>query len=214
MWFIRIILVNIQIYEKYLSLPHMKQRNVILSILFVFTAISVSAQGWSVNWQTETNLLGGTGNYLPFWARTGRNGIVPYSSSALAIGGADVEYKAHNGIFFEAGANLVGSVESRNPIHASKARGIVDRLYVSGGWKMLRLDVGMIPREKSLGELSISGGDVIWSGNARNLPGINASMNWLYFEKGHWFGIKGNIAHYQLMDNRYVQGANCWWRKP
>ena len=185
----------------------MKLRNIILLILSLLPAISTSAQDWNIRWNAETDLLGGTGEYLPFWSRTGRNGIVPYSSSALVIGGADVEYKAQNGLFFEAGANLVGSVESQNPMHTQRSRGIVDRLYVSGGWKMLRLDVGMVPREKSLGELSISGGDVMWSGNARNIPGINASSDWIYFEKGHWFGVKGNVAHYQMIDNRFVQGA-------
>ena len=185
----------------------MKCRNLILSILSLILSTSVSAQGWDVSWQAETDLLGGTGSYLPFWSRTGRSGIVPYSSSALFIGGVDVGYNAQNGLFFEAGTNLVGSVESQNPMHVIRSRGIVDRMYVSGGWKILRLDVGMMPREKSLGDLSISGGDVIWSGNARNIPGINASMDWLYFEKGHWFGIKGNIAHYQLIDDRYVNGA-------
>ena len=185
----------------------MKCRNLILSVILILSSFAASAQGWNVEWQAETDLLGGTGDYLPFWSRTGRNGIVPYSSSALVIGGADVEYMAQNGLFFEAGVNLVGSVEAQNPMHAQRSRGFVDRLYVSGGWKMLRLDVGMVPREKSLGDLSISGGDVMWSGNARNIPGINASMDWLYFEKGHWFGIKGNIAHYQLVDNRFVQGA-------
>ena len=72
---------------------------------------------------------------------------------------------------------------------------------------MLHLDAGMKPKYKELGDLSISGGDVLWSGNARNVPGINAWSDWIYFEKGHWFGFKGNIAHYQLLDNRYVADA-------
>ena len=114
-----------------------------------------------------------------------------------------MKWRSNNGFFFEAGANLVGSLASRNPWqNTNQAAGFVDRLYASGGWKMLRLDVGMIPREKSLGDLSISGGDIMWSGNARNIPGINASSDWIYFEKGHWFGFKGNLAHYQLIDTR------------
>lgn len=160
-----------------------------------------------MKWQAETDLLGGTGEYLPFWSRTGRNGIVPYSSSALVIGGADVEYKAQNGIYFEAGTNLVGSLESQNPIHSSRPNAIVDRLYVGGGWKMLHLEAGMKPRENELGDLSISGGNVLWSNNARNVPGINGWSDWIYFEKGHWFGFKGNIGHYQMIDNRYVTGT-------
>ena len=187
--------------------PAMKMKKFIISISCILLAFSASAQGWNLDWNAETDFLGGTGEYLPFWSRTGRNGIVPYSSSALAIGGADLEYRAANGIYFQTGTNLVGSLESQNPINPTRIHGIVDRLYVSGGWKMLHLDLGLKPRENELGDLSISGGNVLWSNNARNIPGINGWSDWIYFEKGHWFGFKGNIAHYQMNDNRYVQGT-------
>lgn len=123
-----------------------------------------------------------------------------------------MEYKAHNGIYFQAGTNLVGSLESQNPIHKGRTNGIVDRLYVSGGWKMLHLDVGMKPLRSELGDLSISGGDVLWSGNARNMPGIRGWSDWIYFEKGHWLGFKGDVAHYQTMDTRYVQGTKIHYK--
>lgn len=169
--------------------------------------LSAFSQGWNVEWNAETDFLGGTGEYLPFWARTGRDGIVPYSSSALVIGGADVEYKAENGLYFQAGTNLVGNLTLRNPLQETHVGGIVDRLYVSGGWKMLHLDVGMKPREKDLGDLSLTGGNIIMTGNARNMPGINLWSDWIYFEKGHWVGIKGNYSHYQTIDNRYIRNA-------
>ena len=72
----------------------MNMKRYILNILFLCASLVASAQGWEVQWNAETDFLGGTGDYLPFWARTGRDGIVPYSSSALVIGGADLEYKA------------------------------------------------------------------------------------------------------------------------
>lgn len=182
----------------------MKMKSFIYSILFLLASAAASAQEWDLNWQAETDFLGGTGDYLPFWERTGRNGIVPFSSSALVIGGADLQYKAKNGIYFGTGANLVGSLESGNPVHSSRTKGIVDRLYLSGGWKMMHLDIGMKPRETELSDLSITGGNVLWSNNARNIPGINARLDWVYFEKGHWFGFKGNYAHYHMIDTRYV----------
>ena len=185
----------------------MNMKKHIFSIILILSSLAASAQRWNLNWQAEVDFIGGTGNYLPFWARTGRDGIVPYSSSALAIGGADLEYKAKNGIYFQTGANLVGSLESQNPINSARVNGIVDRLYVSGGWKMMHLDVGMKPREKELGDLSISGGNTLWSQNARNIPGVNARLDWVYFEKGHWFGFKGNFAHYQMIDDRWVSGT-------
>lgn len=180
----------------------------LLIIILLCSSFAAWAQKWTVEWNADSYMLAGTGDYLPFWARTGHDGILPYSSAGVVAGGADVKWRSHNGFFFEAGTNLVGSLASRNPWqNTNQAAGFVDRLYASVGWKMLRLDVGMIPRDKALGDLSISGGDIMWSGNARNIPGINASSDWIYFEKGHWFGFKGNIAHYQLIDNRYVKGA-------
>ena len=182
-------------------------RRYILFVVLTLSSIAAAAQGWSVQWNAETDFLGGTGDYLPFWARTGRDGIVPYSSSALVIGGADVEYRAKNGLYFQAGTNLVGNLTSRNPLQETHVGGIVDRLYVSGGWKMLHLDVGMKPRVRELGDLSITGGNITLTGNARNMPGVNAWSDWIYFEKGHWFGFRGNIAHYQMNDNRYVKNT-------
>lgn len=185
----------------------MKIERFIYAVLFMFSTLCVSAQNWNLNWQAETDHIAGTGDYLPFWARTGRNGIVPFSSSALAIGGADLNYRSQKGWHFDAGVNLVGSLESKNPINPARVTGIVDRLFVSGGWKMMHLDVGMKPLERELSDLSISGGNVLWSQNARNIPGINARLDWVYFERGHWFGFKGNLAHYEMIDNRWVKGT-------
>ena len=88
----------------------MNMKRLIYTLLFLFPVLSASAQEWSADWQAEMDFLGGTGDYLPFWSRTGRNGIVPHSSSALVIGGADLQYQANNGIYFGTGVNLVGSL--------------------------------------------------------------------------------------------------------
>ena len=55
--------------------------------------------------------------------------------------------------------NLAGAVAMPSPLNVSKVYGMVDRLYVSGGWKMLHLDVGMRPRQRELSDVSISGGN-------------------------------------------------------
>lgn len=175
--------------------------------MLLCTSAFAGAQEWTVKWNADSYSLAGVNGYLPFWARTGHDGILPNTTAEVLAAGADVKYKAANGLFFEAGANLAGSLASKNEWQRNSVTGMVDRLYVSGGWKMLRLDVGMIPREKSLGDLSISGGDIMWSGNARNIPGINASSDWICFWKDGWFAFKGNLAHYQLIDDRYVDGA-------
>lgn len=183
-------------------------------ILFLLISATVSfaqektkQNGWQVEWYSSLRGAGGIGEYMPFWARTGEDGILPVRSSGLLTAGADLSYRHTNGFFFETGTNLAGVLSAKSPLNPSIAYGFVDRLYLSVGWKMLRLDVGMKPRKGELGSLSISGGDFIQSSNARAIPGFNISSDWIYFEKGHWFGIRGNFAHYHTIDNRMVKGA-------
>ncbi len=181
-------------------------KKIVVSIITLFIVCSASAQKWYVDWDGSFSVNMGSKDYLPFWARTGQDGIVPHYTSQLLTGGAEVGYGEKDGWNFQAGTNLVGIV-AEPKYFKPQVYGLVDRLYVSGSWKMLHLDLGMKPRELELTDLSISGGNVIYSRNARNIPGINAWTDWVYFEKGHWFGFKGNFAHYQMIDNRYVRGA-------
>lgn len=176
----------------------------IASILFCLPSV-LCAQGWKLDWNVSTQVSIGTGDYLSFWQRTYEGGYMPYTFSGLATAGTGVSYYADNGLYFEAGTHLVGSYVTDKNAREDKISGLVDRLYVSGGWKMIHLDVGMKPRIRELGDLSLTGGNITYSGYARNFPGINLWTDWIYFEKGHWFGIRGNFAHYELMDNRWTQ---------
>lgn len=186
---------------------NMKRLFTLVFMLFSVSVFYAGAEGWSLDWSASSRLAGTTGEYMPFWARTGEDGILPLRSSGMLTAGADVAYNAASGIFFESGTNLVGALSLKSPLNSRQVYGLVDRLYVSAGWKMLRMDVGMKPRRGDLGPLSVTGGDIMLSGNARNLPGVNLSSDWIYFEKGHWVGVKGNLAHYHLWDSRAVNGA-------
>ena len=179
-------------------------------ILALLAAVDMQAESvgnWQIDWHAGVRAAGSTGQYMPFWARTGEDGILPVRSSGLLTAGTEIFYRNPNGIFFEAGMNLAGALSLKSPLNTSPVYGIVDRLYVSGGWRMLRADIGLKPRRGELGPLSVTGGDIIMSGNARNLPGINLSSDWIYFEKGHWFGLRGNLAHYHMTDPRAVNGT-------
>ncbi len=184
-------------------------KKLLFLIFMILPAIGVSADnvGWQMDWNAGTRFAGSSGQYMPFWSRTGEDGILPVRSSWLVTVGSDLSYRHRNGIYFDAGVNLAGAVAQKSPVSSKNVYGMLDRLYVGGGWKMLHLDIGMRPRQRELSDVSISGGNFMYSRNTRNMPGINAWSDWIYFEKGHWVGIKGNIAHYQTIDNRYVRGA-------
>ena len=179
-----------------------------LFLIFVLCLSAVAnAENWQVDWYSSARMAGTAGQYMPFWSRTGEDGILPVTSSGLMTAGADISYKSVNDFHFDAGTAFAGVLAKNSPVNKGSVYGLVDRLYVSGGWKMLHLDLGMKPRERTLSDVSISGGNIIYSRNSRNMPGVNAWSDWIYFEKGHWVGIKGNIAHYQTIDSRYVAGA-------
>lgn len=200
-------------YMKYMVIFAVMKGNCCLIYILSFFAVmllpvSAGAQtGWTIQWESNAYLNGSTGAYLPFWQRTGHDGILPYTSAALLTAGADLKYRADNGIFFEAGANLAAQAMTGSSWNPGGLNGIVDRLYLSAGWRMLHLDVGMKPRERELGDLSLTGGNILFTGNTRNMPGVNVWSDWIYFEKGRWFGIRGNFAHYQMIDPRYISGA-------
>lgn len=176
----------------------------VVSLSAVFNAYS---QELRFDWGGTANAMAGTGEVLPFWARTGNDGIMPYTSSGVLTLGADIMYGDADGWNFEAGTNLVGAMASSSQYAPRAAYGIVDRLYASASWKMLHLDIGMKPRVRELEDISISGGNVMNSRNARNIPGINAWSDWIWLDRGKRVAFKGNIAHYQMIDNRYVDGT-------
>lgn len=183
----------------------MKKAVMMINVLLL--SLCCHAQGWQAEWNISGNLLAGTGECLPFWQRTVEGGIMPYSSSGVVMAGGDFSYQGRRGWTFSAGTNLVGSLASRSPYNQTSVYGMVDRLYASASWKMLHIDAGLKPRLRELGDLSLTGGSIVHSGYSRNLPGVNAWSDWIYFEKGHWVGIRGNLAHYQMLDTRHVSDA-------
>ena len=130
---------------------------------------------------------------------------MPSTSSALVTAGADLSYDFWDGFYVGAGADLVGTLSKGDPLPS--AGGMINRLYLSAGWRMLHADVGIKPRRRDFGDLSLTGGNIIYSGYARELPGVNLWSDWIYFEKGHWFGVKGNLAQYKMMDERWTMGT-------
>ena len=184
----------------------MKKLLLLILILAPLSSFNAHSRGyWTAEWTASARFSGGSGQYLPFWAHTGTNGVVPSASGGVLTAGVDVSCKVPSGFFFESGVNLAGWAAEDKVQGAAQVRGMVDRLYVGAGWKMLRVDVGMLPHHKELGNLSITGGNMMWSSNARNIPGVNLKSDWIYPLK--WFAFRGNLAHYKMIDSRSVQGT-------
>lgn len=112
--------------------------------------------------------------------------------------------------------------------------GKVGQLYAGIGWKALRLYLGMRDRTRwfeestprcsgaacalpgfraasgrsNIAELSLTGGDMMWTGNARNAPGYNIYSEYIDvpWTKGI-LAFRFNYADYIFIDDRYVDKA-------
>ena len=169
----------------------------------------------TVAWDVSLYGMGGSDGRMPFWAVTNRRGLFPqslglsspgsrdggrFTGGGLATGGADVSYMTRSGIALDGGLSLAGYGTPGD------WKGMVDRLYFGLGWKKLHLDIGMRDREYDFAGLSLTGGDVAYSGNARNLPGYNLHTDyiWLPFRK-KVVAFKANFADYGMWDRRFVE---------
>ena len=202
-------------------------KRILLSALAVAACTFMSSgQTCDLSWEVSLNGAGATTESLPFWAVTNKNGLVPPSHGAFMTAGTDFRYGSRPGVDVYAGLKLTGSVQPSSmsriitaPViegfgteaasgSASRWRGMVNQLYAGVGWKMLRLDIGMRDRETEYGGLSLTGGDIVWTGNARAMPGYNLQVS--YFDipgtRGI-FSVKANYADYKLLDDRYMDGV-------
>ena len=186
----------------------MKRKALALSLFFLavvssffLAAVSSAAHDRKFRADWDISMYGtvSTSNVSPFWAVTGRNGIFPTSDGGLMTAAADVVY----------GLPLDFNLVSGFSLAASAVPGdwkpMVDRLYLGMGWKNLKLDLGMRNRPAEFENLSVSGGNIIWSGNSRNVPGINLYSDYIHVDRKRIFAFRFSFGNYQMIDNRYVE---------
>ena len=198
----------------------------ILSAMMAAVPVAASGQSAELDWNVSVYGTGATEKSLPFWAVTGKNGMFPDTHGSFIVADTDFSREFRSGIFLAAGARLSGTLTPRgltdvyaaplmkgyenSPVGktASQWSGNIGELYAGIGWKMLRLDIGMADRPFDYGGLSLTGGNLVWSGNSRNVPGYNLQVDWVEIPgtKGI-LALKANYADYKTLDDRYVDGA-------
>jgi hypothetical protein len=167
-----------------------------------------------------------SGGPLPFWMTANQFGLMPESSGAVALARMGTEYDPSKTVQWRWGASLAANYggSSATPVILSEAkdlaaqnlRPMVDELYASLKWNLLSLDLGMRRFDldyygagtQTLGSMSTTGGHLIWSGNARSLPGYSANLDPIAIPltKGR-VKFFGSFADYRTTDNRYMKGA-------
>lgn len=156
-------------------------------------------------------LLGGlsSGSGMPFYAGANQFGIMPDSSGGLALLQTGMPFDESKTFQWHWGASAGLRADAADAVF------LPDELYAGVRWKQLRLDVGLwhpelkyMAASRDLGTMSVTGGNVVQSGNARSIPGYSLTLEpWnVPFTKGK-LQIFGRFGDYRTIDERYVKGA-------
>ena len=164
-------------------------------------------------------LLGAMGSgdsYLPYWMTTNQYGLMPERDGAMALFQAGTSFDDTKTLQWRWGTSLALN-DYNNPLDpgSSPVHLMVDELYGSLKWKCFTLDLGSRHREldfygasEALGSLSVTGGHVVESGNARTQPGYLITLDPVAVPfTNHKLFLSGAYGDYKPTDVRYVQGA-------
>ncbi|MDM9631129.1 capsule assembly Wzi family protein [Robiginitalea aurantiaca] len=135
----------------------------------------------------------------PFWFYSNQLGMVSQETQGLGL--LDGHYRQYLGERFEveAGSSLfIDYYEGgENAVRANE-------YYATLGWNVLRFTAGARGRPKQFLGLSSVNGDILWSNNARAIPGVEVYTS-APFWVTNWLGIEGGMSHYWLNDERFVE---------
>jgi hypothetical protein len=181
------------------------------TLLFIFFSISLQAQENSsitlndfknkANFQffeIDISTFGqvSTEDRNPFWFYANRHGLFDRETSFAGLAGTRYERKINSNNSVSARA----AISYKNGLNTTF---FINELYATYSYKMLMFEAGIKQRETKYDNLSSVGGDILWSGNARAIPGVNFVVK-EPIKLLSWLGVRGNFAHYQFFDDRVV----------
>lgn len=146
----------------------------------------------------------GTGDSLAFWARTNTHGTVPLENSNVLGVRLQEDFKPADAVI---AIKAVENVVLSSPFTGT-AKVIPDELYAEIARKSLKLDIGLKAKETDFNGLSVSNGDVSYSGNSRTIPGYSLQLSPValpFTNNRLWFNC--TYGDYFFNDVRYIKGT-------
>ncbi len=171
--------------------------------IFLFPVI-VFSQEIDINGSINTKVILANEDENPFWFHTNTNYAVSELSN-ISINGnlnGSVDFSTFK---INAGASIFG----RDGVEHAVQR---EDLYLQFENSWLFATIGSKKQEEVLDGLSATNQDFLWSGNARPLPGILLEAN-NPLKISKTFALDWAIAHYELNDDRYVEGTHVHYKK-
>ena len=135
----------------------------------------------------------------PFWFTANQYGRLDSETSFLGLAEANYTYEGNDQEF-----QIGGGLLYRDGIDDGAK---LDQIFASYTYKWFKATVGFKHRDEKLMGLSSVGGDIIWSNNARALPGVILETS-SPIKIWDWFAFRATLAHYELNEDRFVEDAH------
>lgn len=182
----------------------MKQYSLI-SILFLLIFLNSHGQKRQITYRAEMG--GGIGaDRLPFWLHSNTFGKIAEDTYLWGTAGAFIPYGKTGTRAFDYSFRF----ESTAAWGKDDNRIFINQLYGSIRWQNLVIEAGMGNCPVLYDGLSASNGNMLYSGNTRNMPGISFS-SWDYIKfpwVGKWLAFQFKYAEYVMPDKRYIDNAH------
>ncbi|RXG12935.1 capsule assembly protein Wzi [Leeuwenhoekiella aestuarii] len=140
-----------------------------------------------------------TGSENPFWMYSNQYGRLDAETNVLGLVQASYANQFNEQNRLEVGGGLLANDGLYDGVK-------IDELYATYTWGIVEASAGMKHRKEKLRGISSVGGDIIWSNNARALPGVYIQML-KPLKIFTWFEAKATFGHYFLEEDRYVTNA-------
>lgn len=191
----------------------MKQVYFSLFFLFCFTGFTqelvvqeeeepLYREGWEFSGEVNVRGMLPSGDALPFWMYSNQRGRVYEDTNLAAWVTGRLRYNFDEDNYFEAAAG--GLYRDGAPKEL-----IDDEIYLHYENPWLRATIGRKHRPIVYNGLSASNENILWSLNARPLPGVQLGTNGIvYFEEDNLgFGAEASWEEYRLGEDRYMENA-------
>lgn len=182
--------------------PHLSI--ILLSIALILIPSIILSQQLEVKGRISSKAITSNKQEIPFWMHTNTDYAVSdltnFSTTAQLT--SSLSFSSFK---INAGATVYGRDGTNEPIQRRD-------LYLQFENSWLLATLGTKKRDEVFDGLSATNQNFLMSGNARPIPGLLIEAN-NPIKISKLFSLDWGIAHYELNDNRYVEGTNLQYKR-
>ncbi len=169
----------------------MKSLRLLTGILLTISLLPLSLKGAVVaDYEASLTAGGGSGHFAPYYIMSGNFGVINAPWNALARIKAERKMPAGGKrLDYGFGADIIGGASSSigylrynvtedafHSIPRHQPRIWLQQLYASIKWRSIFLTAGLKETGSAMLDDNLTSGDLVWSSNARPVPGVRAGF--------------------------------------